>query len=374
MIAARELEALEAEVCDLERSSDAAKQRVLQHREGVEATAREIGIAEEALAQVADRFPWHLDTLRMIRERLETLQQQRDERGRALRGAEEHHRRWEARLRDGRARLDQLRGDELEREQGFDVIAQPPRHTLPYGLPSVGLPSVGLPVNLPSAARTDSAHPPRPPAPGRDLPRMRFDPTAAIEAIDAGDGLRLTADSQLMLAVVQQLRTTVERLEHDNAQLRRRLGSVENNHLYLIKRLREQEGDLQQLRDGQRRLETLPHPSTAGAGSSGGDLWDRLGDQEHDDLLFSEWDEELTPTVEPPNRTLRAVRKKAVVSALDTSKRDKDPELVFDEEFDRDVSALIRLMGKYQVERLDPHSGDRTNHHSTSLPSVAKAN
>lgn len=350
MLASRSLEALEVEVSDLERSSAAAKQRVLQQREGVEATAREIGVAEDALAQLGDRFPWHLDTLRMIRERLTVLQAQRDERGRALRGAEEHLGRWEVRLRDGRSRLEQARETARDREaepRGFELVAQPPRHTLPYGMPSVDLGSL-----LDGAAAPAGSA--RAPAPGRDLPRMRFDPEAAIEAIDAGDGLLLSSDSELMLEVVRELRATVERLEQDNAQLRSRLGSVENNHLYLVKRLREQEGDLEQLRDGQRRLEALA-PADA---PSRGDTWDRLGEDEHDDLLFSEWDD-LTPTVEPPSNTLRVVGKKTKSSALDTGERDEDPELVFDEQFDRDVSALIRLMGKYQVEH--PQSAAEAN-------------
>jgi hypothetical protein len=364
MFATQPLEALEAEVRDLERSSHAARQRVLQQRESMEATAREIGVAEEALAELGDRFPWHLDTLRMIRERLVTLQQTRDERSRTLRGAEEHLGRWEAQVVVGQQRLAKAHDERLSkqavREAGLEVVAQPPRHTLPYGMPPI---SVSSGLAAPSQKRSDVDQinqvnqvdqvdrvdrvdrrvAVRPPA----LPRMSFDANAAIEAIDAG-GLTLTPDSELMLEMVHELQATVDRLEQDNSQLRHRLGSVENNHVYLVKRLREQEGDLEQLRAGQQRLEERTPTK------SHHDTWDRLDEADHDDLLFSEWEEELTPTVDPPSKALNAVRKKGVVSALDTSERDEDPELVFDEQFDRDVSALIRLMGKYQVERLDP--------------------
>lgn len=136
--------------------------------------------------------------------------------------------------------------------------------------------------------------------------------------------------------VVDSLRQTLLRLEEDNAQLRSQLNSVESNHVYLMRRLRQQEDDLAELRAAQERLASY---------AEGEPLW-------HEPEGEESFADDPTPAHEPPPSTLLAVRRQTLTSAMDTTRKEEDPELVFDDQFDRDVSALIRLMGKYQVQRL----------------------
>lgn len=263
------------ELRDTLASTEAAHQRALLAREAYEATQAEVHLAEASLATLAERFPWHLDTLKAIRERLEELQGIAAGQQRALAAAEGQQRRWAERLAA------------CERVQHASEAASQVRQ----------LGQIAVVAPLPAATP-------------QQVEQLR--------------------------EVVDSLRQTVERLEQDNAQLRGQLNSVESNHVYLLRRLREQEDDLVELRVAQERLASY---------AEGEPLWQESDAEES-------FADEPTPAHEPPPATLHAVRRHTLASAMDTARKDEDPELVFDDQFDRDVSALIRLMGKYQVQRL----------------------
>ncbi|MCK5797695.1 MAG: hypothetical protein KAI47_10955 [Deltaproteobacteria bacterium] len=346
---------LTIEVRDAERSAAASRQRVLQQRERVEATGKEISTAKNALVDLGERFPSHLETLRAIRDHVEALSKERRTRDDSLHQAEKQLKRWEKNLATARQRLRSL--VLAPPTQSTTTPPTPPR--IPKPTPRHRTRPFGLPPVKAATPKTPRAKTSR----GPSLPKLNWgmDEASPIVAMNAGEGAIIQLSDHLP-ELVTTLRRTVKRLEDDNARLRlrlkaaeNRLGDVETDQLDFAQQLHQQEGDLDVLRVGQQRLEDL-HDRIATQQDA--DTQKRL--DHDDDRLFAEWND--VPTRSGKARQDSPTKKHEHGASLtpDTAAED-NPEEIFDETFDRDVSALIRLMGKYQVERVDVSSSGERN-------------